>query len=186
MFREAHSILSKRGPGRRQYRPGQGVTTLFLVRAPIVLATIAWAIGEALMRRSPRSDRLARVSWTVGVVLTLLHVVLAFDLTYAWDHEAAVQATVSQTLALVGWGWRGSIYINYLFLAIWTADACWWWLAPASHATRARWIEMTRLALFTFMFFNGAVIFASGFGRAIGTISIAVVLLTSIASRRLA
>jgi len=186
MFREAHSILSKRGPGRRQYRPGQGVTTLFLVRAPIVLATIAWAIGEALMRRSPRSDRLARVSWTVGVVLTLLHVVLAFDLTYAWDHEAAVQATVSQTLALVGWGWRGSIYINYLFLVIWMADACWWWLAPASHATRARWIEMTRLALFTFMFFNGAVIFASGFGRAIGTISIAVVLLTSIASRRLA
>jgi len=93
---------------------------------------------------------------------------------------------VSQTLALVGCGWRGSIYINYLFLVIWMADACWWWLAPASHATRARWIEMTRLALFTFMFFNGAVIFASGFGRAIGTISIAVVLLTSIASRRLA
>jgi hypothetical protein len=30
----------------------------------MIVATIAWAIGEALMRRSPMSDRLARTIWT--------------------------------------------------------------------------------------------------------------------------
>ena len=150
----------------------------------MILATVAWAVGEALMRRSPISDRLARAIWTMGIALALIHVVLAFQLVYAWNHQAAVAATVRQAADRFGWGWRGGIYVNYVFLTLWLADVCWWWVAPASHAARSLRIETARLALFTFMFLNGAVVFASGTGRLVGIASVAVVLIASLARRR--
>src|SRR5262245_8018419 len=153
---------------------------LIIVRGTMILATVAWALGEALMRRSPMSDRLARAIWTMGIALALIHVVLAFHLVYEWDHQAAVAATVRQAADRFGWGWRGGIYVNYVFLALWCADVGWWWLAPASHASRSARIEAARLALFTFMFVNGAVVFAAGIGRLVGAASVAVVLLSSL------
>jgi hypothetical protein len=144
------------------------------VRGTMIIATIAWALGEALMRRSPASDRLARAISTIGIALALTHVVLAFQLVYAWNHEMAVIATVKQAVDRFGWGWRGGIYINYGFLALWIGDVCWWWLAPRSHSTRSMRIEMTRFALFTFMFLNGAVVFASGVGRLVGIASVSI------------
>lgn len=162
------------------------MSALAIVRGAMLLATIAWAAGEVLMRRSPRSDRLARAIWTVGIALALIHVVLAFELVHAWDHEAAVAATARQAADRFGWGWRGSIYVNYVFLALWLADAAWWWIAPVSHATRPLRLEAGRLALFTFMFLNGAVIFASATGRIVGVAAVAAVLLAAPSLRRTA
>jgi hypothetical protein len=145
----------------------------------MILATVAWALGEALMRRSPRSDRWARAIWTTGIALALIHVGLAFQLVYAWDHEAAVAATMRQAAERFGWGWRGGIYVNYVFVALWLADVCWWWLAPASRASRSPRIETARVAFFTFMFLNGAVVFASGTGRLVGIAAVTVVLIST-------
>ena len=150
----------------------------------MILATVAWAAGETLMRRSPVSDRLARAIWTMGIAMAVIHVVLAFHWVYRWNHEAAVQATVRQTAARFGWGWRGGIYVNYVFLTLWLADVCWWWRAAESHASRPVRIEMARRALFTFMFVNGAVIFASGIGRLAGIASVALVLLAWVVRTR--
>lgn len=150
----------------------------------MILSTVAWAAGEVLIRRSPGLDRLARASWTIGIALAAMHVVLAFHLVYGWDHEAAVEATVRQTAERLGSGWRGGIYVNYVFLAIWAADVCWWWVAPAAHASRPGAVEIARLALFAFMFLNGAVIFASGIGRLVGTASLTLVLAASVTARR--
>ena len=156
---------------------------IMLVRAPMILATVAWAAGEVLMRRSAASDRLARAMWTIAIGLALVHVALAFHLVYAWDHEAAVIATAQQAADRFGWGWRGSIYFNYVFLALWLADVCWWWLAPRSHASRSTTLEVSRLAIFAFMFANGAVIFASGAGRVVGIVSLSAVLIASLTRR---
>lgn len=155
------------------------MTPLTLVRGTMILATVAWALGEALMRRSLRSDRWARAIWTIGVALALIHVALAFHLVYAWDHEAAVAATARQAADRFGWGWRGGIYVNYVFLVFWLADVWWWWLAPVSRASRSPRIEAARLAFFTFMFFNGAVVFASGTGRLVGIAAVTVVLIST-------
>jgi hypothetical protein len=152
------------------------MTPSTIVRAAMILATIAWAVGEALIGRSLASDRVARASWTAGITLALLHVFLAFDLIYAWNHEAAVEATVRQAADRFGTGWRGGIYVNYVFLAAWFGDVCWWWLAPASRAARPRGVEAARFVFFLFMFLNGAVVFASGLGRIIGTLAISAVL----------
>jgi len=149
----------------------------------MILATGCWATGEALMRRSLPSDRWARAIWTIGLTLALLHVILAFELIYAWSHEAAVAATVRQTVDRFGRGWSGGIYVNYGFLMLWLGDVCWWWVAPRSHFSRSLRIEHARLALFTFMFLNGAVVFASGTGRLVGIVSVCVVLLSLFARR---
>jgi hypothetical protein len=162
------------------------MTPLAIVRGTMIVATAAWAIGEALMRRSPAFDRLARLIWTIGIALALIHVGLAFQWVYAWNHEAAVAATVRQAADRFGWGWRGGIYANYVFLAVWLADVSWWWLAPGSHASRSLRIEMARLILFAFMFLNGAVVFASGNGRLVGIASLTIALLASPVSRRAA
>ncbi len=145
----------------------------------MILATVLWALGEALMRRSPHLDRLARATWTVGIALAFLHVVFAFHMVYEWNHEAAVAATVRQSADVVGWGWRGGIYVNYVFLTLWLADVCWWWMATDSHVSRSIGFERARLALFVFMFVNGSVVFASGIGRLIGIGSVCLALVGS-------
>jgi hypothetical protein len=142
----------------------------------MILATVAWGVGETLMGRSMAFDRMARASWTAGITLALVHVFLAFDLVYEWDHQAAVEATVRQAADHFGTAWRGGIYVNYVFLAWWLGDVAWWWLAPASRAARPRALEAARFAFFVFMFLNGAVVFASGVGRIIGTLAISAVL----------
>jgi hypothetical protein len=160
------------------------VDAVALVRSTMIAATVAWAAGEALMRRSLAADRLARALWTAAIALAFVHVALAFHLVYGWDHDAAVAATAQQAADRFGWGWRGAIYVNYVFLALWLADVCWWWAAPASHASRAFQVEAARVALFAFMFINGAVIFASGLGRLVGIAAVAVALAAPIARPR--
>ena len=44
--------------------------------------------------------------------------------------------------------------------------------------------ETARLAWFTFMFVNGAIVFASGAGRVVGIVSVTVVLATALARHR--
>ena len=160
------------------------MTSLTVVRGTMVVATVAWMLGEVLMRRSPASDRLARAVWSGGIALALLHVVLAFEFVYAWDHGSAVAATAQQTADVVGWEWRGSIYINYIFLTLWLADVCWWWAASASHASRSVRFETARVALFAFMFFNAAVVFATAATRLVGIAAVTAVLIGSPVLRR--
>ena len=126
---------------------------------------------------------MARSVFTIALALALVHVGLAFHMVYAWNHEAAVAATAQQAAERFGWGWRGSIYFNYVFLGVWIADVCWWWIAPAPHASRRPGVEACRLAFFVFMFFNGAVIFAGGLGRLVGIVSVSVVLVAALARR---
>src|SRR5687767_2113131 len=153
------------------------MSSIAVVRGVMILSTVAWAVGEALMRRSAALDRAARAIWTLGIALAALHVVLAFHLVYLWNHDAAVAATTRQMIDRFGWSWRGAIYINYLFLAVWTADVCWWWVAPRSRAARAPWLETARRIGFVIMFFNGAVLFATGVGRLVGIASLTLVLI---------
>ena len=61
------------------------MSSLSIVRATMIVATAAWAAGEALMKRSPLSDRWARAIWTIGIAFALIHVALAFHLVYAWN-----------------------------------------------------------------------------------------------------
>jgi hypothetical protein len=152
------------------------MTPRTIVRGTMLAATMAWAIGEVLKRRSARLDRLSRVVWTLGVALSVVHVVVAFHFVYRWDHEAAVAATVQQSVDRFGVAWRGGIYVNYVFVILWLVDVCWWWTAPGSYQSRPLALERARFLVFLFMFVNGAIVFASGAGRVVGGISVGLAL----------
>ena len=94
----------------------------------IAAAVVAWALGVAFR---------SRTAWAAGAVLALTHAVLAFAVFYGWSHDVAREATRRQTAALTGLDFAGGIYINYLSVMIWLADAAWWWVSPRSRSARS-------------------------------------------------
>jgi hypothetical protein len=133
-----------------------------LVFASISAAVVCWAAGE--VRRS-------RAWWTAGAALAFIHSIAAFGVFFAWSHETARVMTAQQTAALTGINFDGGIYVNYLFLTVWLADAAWWWSSPESYARRGLMVSMLIRGFILFIIVNGAVVFADGWARVVGLVS---------------
>lgn len=147
-----------------------------LVRGTIWLSLLAWVAAE-WARCSGRGTKAAgRGAWTVGALAALGHSAAAFHVHHGWSQGAALSETARQTAAVTGLDWGGGLYINYLFLALWTADAGWWWLRPVAFDRRPRPLDHGVRAFVLFMFVNGAVVFANGAIRAVGTAAVLAVL----------
>jgi hypothetical protein len=142
------------------------MTQWIVVFGTIAAATSAWALAE--WRRS-------RMLWTIGAVLATIHSAAAFKVFHGWSHDAALVATARQTLAVTGIDWGGGLYFNYAFVGVWLADALWWWIAPRSHESRPPVIGAVVRGFLFFMFLNGAVIFADGWMRVLGILSVGLV-----------
>ncbi len=129
--------------------------TLWTVRLACLFyfaALAAWITG--------RRDR-ARAAWTAGLSFYLLHAAAAFSFHHHWSHAAAYRETARQTAELFGFDWGGGLYFNYVFTAVWMADAGWLWRRPHSYYGRARWISAAVHGFLAFMVVNGAIVFAS-------------------------
>ena len=140
------------------------------MRGTIAASLAGYTAAEWLrVRGSGPAMKYARALWTIGAILALAHSALAFHLRYRWSHAAASADGAAQIAAVMGWGWDGAPYVNYVFLSLWAADAARWWIRGAASARDGRRAAMSGLALF--MFFNGAVVFARGWQiRALGLI----------------
>lgn len=149
--------------------------TIWSVRAA-TLFYIA-ALGVLLTARMPQRRAFARLAWTMGCLFYLVHVYAAFEFFHRWSHAAAYSETARQTEELFGFDWGGGLYFNYVFTVVWVADAAWWWMHPARYENRPRWIAATVHTFLAFMFFNGAVVFATGFSRWIGAAATPLLLL---------
>jgi hypothetical protein len=103
----------------------------------------------------------ARIVWTLGAVLLVLHVVVAIFLVHDGSHAAAVAATAEQTREAFGVDAGYGVWFNYACVAIWVADVVRMWLG-GEHALAKRdawfWLVQAYLA---FMIFFGAVVFGS-------------------------
>lgn len=146
-----------------------------VVRATMLVSTVLWAWAEVLKIRRPLDAEPARRVWTAGAAFAVVHALVAFQVAYAWSHEAAVIDTARRTAAVTGRAWGGGIFVNYVFLALWTADVLWWWIVPRAYLRRSTSLERARAALFVFMFLNGAVVFASNASRVVGIPAVAAV-----------
>jgi hypothetical protein len=144
-----------------------------LIRGSIALATIGYAAAEWIRYRRPAAWRGARIAWTAGVALVIVHSAAAFQLRHGWSHRRALDDTAAQTAAVTGLDWNGGLYVNYAFITLWTADAAAWWRNPAAYAARSRLATTALTATFLFMFLNGAVVFAHGAMRWLGAAAIA-------------
>jgi len=147
--------------------PDGKILTLWTIRAAAILyvaSLIAW-----LRRR----DHGARLTWSLACLLYLAHVGCAFNFYHHWSHSAAYEDTSRRTTELLGAGWGGGLYFNYLFTAVWIVDAIWWWRGLAVYRGRPRWIHTSVHAFFAFMFFNAVVVFATGPVRWLGLVATA-------------
>ena len=140
-----------------------------------IRVALAFAVA-ALATRFFHRNHFARLTWTVGCLLYLAHVITAFHFFHEWSHDSAYRATARDTAALFGLDWGGGLYFNYAFTCIWMADVAWSWTEPASYETRPRWANAIVYGFFVFMAFNGAVVFATGIMRWTSTTAFAVLL----------
>ncbi len=138
------------------------------------LGLLAWAASEWRRRSSPPAsagEREARGALTAGGLALLAHSALAFHLRYGWSQEAAQQDTARQTEAVTGLAFGGGLFVNYAFLALWAVEIFWWWRAPVAYRGRAAALDWSVRAFFLFMFVNGAIVFAHGPVRVVGTLA---------------
>jgi hypothetical protein len=143
--------------------------TVWSVRAATLLYIAALALW--LTATGSRAGRTARLAWTTGCLLYLAHVYAAFEYFHGWSHPAAYAETARQTAELLGVEWGGGLFFNYAFTAVWAVDVIWWWCDPEHYEKRPRWTTAAIQTFLAFMFFNGAVVFASGFSRWLGVVA---------------
>jgi hypothetical protein len=155
--------------------------TIDTARAALLLYVAALAV---ILDGRDRGGRLARALWTAGMLVYLAHVSAAFHYVHAWSHGAAVAETARQTRELFGVDTGVGIWFNYLFTAVWAADAGWWWLDPAGYHRRPAAATGLVHAFMAFMFVNGAVVFATGPSRWIGLTATALLPLWWLRRRR--
>src|SRR5262249_20308340 len=142
------------GNGRRMI-PGEALTR-WSVR--VALALYAAGLVGLLLGKG----RAARWAWTAGCLAFLAHVACAFHYFHGWSQPSAFVETARRTAELFGLRWGGGLYLNYLFTLLWPADVAWWWLDPAGHARRPRWLSVALHAFFAFLAFNATVVFETG------------------------
>jgi hypothetical protein len=139
----------------------------------IWLALALFVAGESgrALARNGRAPRWAWWTFTLGLVLALVHTAIAFAVVHNWVHEDAVRATARQTEDVfgvtVGWG----VYVNYVFYGAWLADVIWWRRSGNPH-TRPAAITWTLRGFYLVIILNAAVIFAVGPRRALGVLMV--------------
>jgi hypothetical protein len=122
--------------------------TLWTIRIATLLYLLAlrdWIGGQPAR---------ARRLWISGCLFFLAHTVAAFHFHYQWSHRVAVTETARQTQALFGVDDGSGIYWNYVFTLVWIADVLF-------GQNKKPWIAWCVHGFMGFMFFNGAIVFAS-------------------------
>ena len=137
----------------------------------IWIALLLFAAGESRRALTPHGVSPPAWAWwafTCGLVLALVHTIAAFDVVHHWVHEDAVRSTALQTEAVFGVAAGWGVYVNYVFFAVWLADACWWRAAPRQ--VRPRAITWSLRAFYAIVIFNAAIVFAAGARRILGVL----------------
>ena len=106
----------------------------------------------------------------LGALTCVVHIVLAMSNVHGWSHAAAMEATAEQTDAVYGVRWGGGLFVNYVFAAVWIADALQRVATPAAFARRPSWFVWTLRAFYFVIIVNAAVIFATPGRRWIGVV----------------
>ena len=109
-----------------------------------------------------------RFVWLAGCLVFLAHVARAFQAVHDWSHADAHTHTARRTEEFTGVASGVGLYLNYVFTAVWLADALWWCAYPASHQRRPAWMTWTLHGFLAFMVFNATVVFATGATRWLG------------------
>ncbi len=120
-------------------------------KVPVILWCAGWPI--VFTRRTVPTG--AAIIWTLGCVLTWIHIAVAFHLGHGWSHKAAWEHTRQ-----VG-GYGDGIFVNYAFALVWLVDVLWAWATLAPYGKRPQWLNWTIHSFMAFVVLNAAVVFGS-------------------------
>jgi hypothetical protein len=131
------------------------------IRESAYFVVVLWPMAAAaLLRCRTRRSRLfsnvgkaARWLYTLACLLCIFHVAIAYHVGHGWSHRAAFEHT--QRIS----GFGPGIYVNYLFVAIWVADAMWAWIALDNYLSRPAWVNWLVIGFMGFIVLNAAIIF---------------------------
>jgi hypothetical protein len=134
----------------------------------IWIALGLFTAGEIGRARHPRGIGWPWHASALGLALSILHTVLAFDVVHGWSHEDAVLNTAIQTERVfgtaVGWG----LYVNYVFFLVWLLDLVDWRRRAGGVERRPTAALLALQVFYLVIVLNAAVIFAAGSRRAAG------------------
>lgn len=139
----------------RDVPPGSAPTHQ-AVFASAWIATAFWYVAVLLLlanRADHHPGTAARACWTSGSGFAVLHTAVALHAAHGWSHEAAYR----HTAAVGGFGW--GVYVNYLFVLVWTADAAAMWVTPRLYRQRSRYLTWAVHGFLAFVVFNATVVF---------------------------
>jgi hypothetical protein len=139
-------------------------------------AVTLFVAGEAGKRpawRGGRARAWALPAWSAGALLCGIHMLLALGLRHHWSHGEALSATAAQTEAVFGVAWGGGVYVNYLFLGVWTGEALWWAMRPEAYFSRSRWVTAATRVFYLVILVNAAVVFVPWTRRPLGLLLVA-------------
>ena len=142
------------------------MTALYLTIWAALLLFAAGESGRVLARPGSAAPKWAWWAFASGLALAIVHTLISFHVVHGWVHAEAVRSTAIQTEALYGVAAGWGVYVNYVFFAVWAADAWWWRAAPS--LVRPRALTWGLRAFYMVVIFNAAVLFAAGVRRLMG------------------
>ena len=139
--------------------------SLWAIRVAMVIMV---AVLAAELRGAKPTTRLIAWLWLLGALFALAHSVSALTTFHHGSQAAALESTAAQTEQLLGIRFGAGLYINYLFVVVWLADAAFRLLGRSRYAWLPSWYRPMVIGFLVFIAINGAIVFQSGWIRIIG------------------
>lgn len=147
--------------------------TLWAIR----LAMLAMFVCFALELRGWRQlDSAVRGIWLLGAVCSFLHSLGALLYLHDGSHDKAFESTAKQTEDLLGVAVGVGLYVNYLFVAVWSTDAVLRCVAARWYTSVGRWYHVVVYGFLGFIAINGTIVFKGGWVREIGILAVLILL----------
>ena len=123
---------------------------------------------SAELRGARSTGRLIAWVWLLGALFAMAHSWGALMTFHHGSQEAALKSTAEQTEQLLGFRFGAGLYVNYLFVVVWLADAVFRLLAPSRYILLPNWYRRSVIGFLVFIAINGAIVFKSGWIRIVG------------------
>ncbi len=139
--------------------------SIWAIRIAMVLLV---AVLSAELRGSKSTEPLIVWPWLMGALFAFAHSLGSLMTFHHGSQAAALESTAEQTQQLLGFRFGAGLYVNYLFVVVWLADAVFRLLAPTRYLSLPVWYRHTVIGFLVFIAINGAIVFKSGPIRVIG------------------
>ena len=135
----------------------------------IRFSMIAMVVVLAAEMRGAKSTSLAiSLLWLSGAMLALAHSIGALVTFHQGSQLAAFESTANQTQQLLGFRFGAGLFVNYLFVIVWQADAAIRLLMPKRYPDFPKWVRYSVTGFLVFIAINGAIVFQGGVTRYVG------------------